>query len=34
VATRHVAVPLQNKVYVVWGSEENFPMLLSIILQL
>jgi len=34
VATRQVAVPLKNKIYVVWGSEENFPLLLSIILQL
>ena len=34
VATRQVAVPLKNKIYVVWGSEENFPLLLSIILHL
>ncbi|HEC37856.1 hypothetical protein LCGC14_1049890 [marine sediment metagenome] len=34
VATRNVAVPLENKIYIVWGSEENFPLLLSIILQL
>ncbi len=34
VAARHVAVPIQNKIYVVWGSEEQFPILLSIILKL
>lgn len=34
VAARHVAVTLDNKIYVVWGSEEQFPILLSIILKL
>ncbi|MFW9988345.1 MAG: helix-turn-helix domain-containing protein [Candidatus Odinarchaeota archaeon] len=34
VAARHVAVPIENKIYVVWGSEEQFPILLSIILKL
>ncbi len=34
VAARHVAVPIKNKIYVVWGSEEQFPILLSIILKL
>ncbi|MFW9876116.1 MAG: helix-turn-helix domain-containing protein [Candidatus Thorarchaeota archaeon] len=34
VAARHVAVPLGDKIYVVWGSEEQFPILLSIILKL
>lgn len=34
VAARHVAVPLDDKIYVVWGSEEQFPILLSIILKL
>jgi hypothetical protein len=34
IAARHVAVPINDKVYVVWGSEEKFPILLSIILNL
>ena len=34
VAARHVAVPLDNKIYVVWGSEEQFPIILSIILKI
>lgn len=34
VAARHVAVPLDDKIFVVWGSEEQFPILLSIILRL
>ncbi|HDZ18772.1 MAG TPA: hypothetical protein ENH75_10800 [archaeon] len=34
VAARHVAVILDDKIYVVWGSEEQFPILLSIILKL
>lgn len=34
VAARHVAVPLDDKIFVVWGSEEQFPILLSIILKL
>ncbi|MFX1370751.1 MAG: helix-turn-helix domain-containing protein [Promethearchaeota archaeon] len=34
VAARHVAIPLEDKIYVVWGSEEHFPILLSIILKL
>lgn len=34
VAARHVAVPIENKVYVVWGSEEKFPVLLNTILKL
>ena len=34
VAARHVAIPLEDKIYVVWGSEEQFPILLSIILKL
>ncbi|MBA7540673.1 hypothetical protein ES705_32972 [subsurface metagenome] len=29
----HVAMLIENKVYVVWGSEENFPVLLKIILK-
>lgn len=34
VAARHVAVLLDDKIFVVWGSEEQFPVLLSIILKL
>ena len=34
VAARHVAVVIDDKIYVVWGSEEQFPILLSIILRL
>jgi len=34
VAARHLAVPLGDKIYIVWGSEEQFPILLSIILKL
>ncbi|MFX1374770.1 MAG: helix-turn-helix domain-containing protein [Promethearchaeota archaeon] len=34
VAARHVAVPIDDKIYVVWGSDEKFPILLSIILKL
>jgi len=34
VASRHVAVVIDDKIYVVWGSEEQFPILLSIILRL
>ncbi|MFX0030163.1 MAG: helix-turn-helix domain-containing protein [Candidatus Hermodarchaeota archaeon] len=34
VAARHVAVPIDDKIYVIWGSEEKFPILLSIILRL
>jgi len=34
VAARHVAVTLDDKIFVVWGSEEQFPILLSIILKL
>ena len=34
VASRHVAVVIDDKIYVVWGSEEQFPILLSIILKL
>lgn len=34
VASIHVAVVIDDKIYVVWGSEEQFPILLSIILRL
>lgn len=34
VAARHVAVLLDDKIFIVCGSEEQFPILLSIILKL
>jgi len=34
VAAKHLAIPLEDKIYVIWGSEEKFPILLSIILKL
>ncbi|MFX0033359.1 MAG: helix-turn-helix domain-containing protein [Promethearchaeota archaeon] len=34
VAAKHVAVPIDDKIYVIWGSEEKFPILLSIILKI
>jgi hypothetical protein len=34
IAARFVAVPIEGKIYVVWGSEEKFLILLSIILKL
>jgi len=34
VAAKHLAVPIEDKIYVIWGSEEKFPILLSIILKL
>jgi len=34
VAAKHVAVPVDDKIYVIWGSEEKFPILLSIILKI
>lgn len=34
VAARHVAIPIDEKIYVIWGSEEKFPILLSIILRI
>jgi predicted transcriptional regulator len=32
--TKHVAIPIEDKIYVIWGSEEKFPILLSIILKI
>ncbi|MFX0018424.1 MAG: helix-turn-helix domain-containing protein [Promethearchaeota archaeon] len=34
VAAKHVAIPIDDKIYVIWGSEEKFPILLSIILRI
>ncbi|MHA1932879.1 MAG: helix-turn-helix domain-containing protein, partial [Promethearchaeota archaeon] len=34
IATKQVAIPIKEKVYVIWGSEEKFPILLNIILKL
>ncbi len=34
VAVKHLAIPIEDKIYVIWGSEEKFPILLSIILKL
>jgi sugar-specific transcriptional regulator TrmB len=34
IASKHVAVPIDDKIYVIWGSEEKFPILLSIILKI
>jgi DNA-binding MarR family transcriptional regulator len=34
IATKQVAIPIKEKVYVIWASEEKFPILLEIILKL
>ena len=34
IAVKQVAVPIDNKIYIVWGSEEKFTILLNIILKL
>jgi predicted transcriptional regulator len=34
VAAKQVAIPIKEKVYVIWGSEEKFPILLEIVLKL
>ncbi|MFO7796201.1 MAG: helix-turn-helix domain-containing protein [Promethearchaeati archaeon] len=34
VALKQVAIPIGDKIYVIWGSEEKFPVLMSIILRL
>ena len=31
---KHVAIPIDDKIYVIWGTEEKFPLLLSMILKL
>lgn len=33
-AVKQVAVPIENKIYIVWGSEEKFPILLNMILKI
>jgi len=34
VAAKQVAVPIENKIYIIWGSEEKFPILLNMILKI
>jgi predicted transcriptional regulator len=34
IAVKQVAVPIENKIYIVWGSEEKFTILLNMILKL
>jgi predicted transcriptional regulator len=34
IAAKQVAVPIENKIYIVWGSEEKFPYLLNLILKI
>ena len=34
IAAKLVAIPMKNKIYVIWGSEEKFPILMNIILKL
>ena len=34
IALKQVAIPIGDKIYVIWGSEEKFPVLMSIILRL
>ena len=34
IAVKQVAVPIENKIYIVWGSEEKFTILLNIILKI
>ena len=34
IAAKQVAVPVANKIYIVWGSEEKFPFLLNMILKI
>ena len=33
-AVKQVAVPIENKIYIVWGSEEKFTILLNMILKI
>ena len=32
--TKHVAIPIEDKIYVIWGTEEKFPILMSVILKI
>lgn len=34
IAMKQVAVPMENKIYIVWGSEEKFTILLNMILKI
>ena len=34
IAVKQVAVPIENKIYIVWGSEEKFTILLNMILKI
>ena len=34
IAAKQVAIPVEDKIYVIWGSEEKFQVLLEIILML
>jgi DNA-binding MarR family transcriptional regulator len=34
VAAKQVAIPIEDKIYIVWGSEEKFPILLNMILKI
>lgn len=34
IAAKLVAIPVENKINVIWGSEEKFPILMNIILKL
>ena len=34
VAAKQVAVPVDDNIYVIWGSEEKFPILLNTILKI
>jgi len=34
IAVKQVAVPIENNIYIVWGSEEKFTILLNMILKL
>ncbi len=34
IAVKQVAVPIENKIYIVWGSEEKFTILLNMIIKL
>ena len=34
ITVKQVAIPIENKIYIVWGSEEKFTILLNMILKL
>jgi len=34
IAVKQVAIPIENKIYIVWGSEEKFTILLNMILKI